>query len=237
LESANDINAISEYFSYEHFYVVYCKFWELDTDHDMLISRTDLSAHSSGGMCLCACTHALAHIAALTSAVINRIFSGCVQRHKEAASTIAGMLTYTDFVYLLMADEDKANPAAIEYWFRILDVDGDGVLSFYELETFYMAVKQKLLDMSVDPMSFTDVLCQMLDVINYRSGTGHGRDVEGVRLADLKRAGRMAATFLNAFINVVKYYDQEVESGNSERNATLEVRVCACSLARARALT
>ena len=28
-----DINLVNDYFSYEHFYVLYCKFWELDTDH------------------------------------------------------------------------------------------------------------------------------------------------------------------------------------------------------------
>jgi serine/threonine-protein phosphatase 2A regulatory subunit B'' len=39
----DDINAIIQYFSYEHFYVLYCKFWELDTDHDFTISRADLS--------------------------------------------------------------------------------------------------------------------------------------------------------------------------------------------------
>jgi len=30
---------ILSYFSYEHFYVLYCKFWELDTDHDQAISK------------------------------------------------------------------------------------------------------------------------------------------------------------------------------------------------------
>lgn len=30
------------FFSYEHFYVIYCKFWELDTDHDFLIGRENL---------------------------------------------------------------------------------------------------------------------------------------------------------------------------------------------------
>ena len=30
---------IMDYFSYKHFYVLYCRFWELDTDHDGVISR------------------------------------------------------------------------------------------------------------------------------------------------------------------------------------------------------
>ncbi len=37
-----DINKVREYFSYEHFYVLYCKFWELDTnEHDFLINKDD----------------------------------------------------------------------------------------------------------------------------------------------------------------------------------------------------
>lgn len=49
LESAEDINSVTDYFSYEHFYVIYCKFWELDTDHDLWISKEDLSRHAQGG--------------------------------------------------------------------------------------------------------------------------------------------------------------------------------------------
>jgi len=40
-----DINKIREYFSYEHFYVLYCRFWELDSDHDFLIDKEDFSRY------------------------------------------------------------------------------------------------------------------------------------------------------------------------------------------------
>ena len=40
---------ITDYFSYEHFYVIYCKFWELDSDHDLLIDAQDLSRHADHG--------------------------------------------------------------------------------------------------------------------------------------------------------------------------------------------
>ena len=56
---------ITDYFSYEHFYVIYCKFWELDSDHDLLIDAQDLSRHADhgeklwgterGGGCSCVC--------------------------------------------------------------------------------------------------------------------------------------------------------------------------------------
>lgn len=50
LEEEPDINQLTEYFSYEHFYVIYCKFWELDTDHDLYIDRKDLARHNDYGM-------------------------------------------------------------------------------------------------------------------------------------------------------------------------------------------
>ena len=52
LDEEEDINQIVEYFSYEHFYVVYCKFWELDSDHDLYIDKADLSRHQDHGMYL-----------------------------------------------------------------------------------------------------------------------------------------------------------------------------------------
>ena len=32
VDEEEDINKVLKFFSYEHFYVIYCKFWELDTD-------------------------------------------------------------------------------------------------------------------------------------------------------------------------------------------------------------
>lgn len=50
LEEEDDINQITDYFSYEHFYVIYCKFWELDTDHDLYIDPKDLARYNDHGM-------------------------------------------------------------------------------------------------------------------------------------------------------------------------------------------
>ncbi|XP_045146763.1 serine/threonine-protein phosphatase 2A regulatory subunit B'' subunit beta [Echinops telfairi] len=49
LEEEADINQLTEFFSYEHFYVIYCKFWEIDTDHDLLIDADDLARHNDHG--------------------------------------------------------------------------------------------------------------------------------------------------------------------------------------------
>lgn len=55
LEEEEDINQVTEYFSYEHFYVIYCKFWELDKDHDLFIDRADLARHNDHGVSFDSC--------------------------------------------------------------------------------------------------------------------------------------------------------------------------------------
>lgn len=45
LDKEEDINKIRDFFSYEHFYVLYCKFWELDQDHDFFITKEEFSRY------------------------------------------------------------------------------------------------------------------------------------------------------------------------------------------------
>jgi hypothetical protein len=42
LDVEDDINKVTDYFSYRHFYVIYTSFWKLDIDRDMFITRTEL---------------------------------------------------------------------------------------------------------------------------------------------------------------------------------------------------
>ncbi|XP_064576944.1 serine/threonine-protein phosphatase 2A regulatory subunit B'' subunit alpha isoform X1 [Zonotrichia leucophrys gambelii] len=184
LEEEDDINQITDYFSYEHFYVIYCKFWELDTDHDLYISQKDLARYSDQ---------------ALSNRIIERIFSGAVVRGTEVQKE--GRMSYADFVWLLISEEDKRSATSIEYWFRCMDLDGDGVLSMYELEFFYEEQCERMEVMGIEPLPFQDLLCQMLDLVKPER---EGR----VTLRDLKRC-RMAHVFFNTFFNLEKYLDNE----------------------------
>lgn len=42
VDEETEINRVKEYFAYEHFYVLYCRFFELDLDKDLKLSRDDL---------------------------------------------------------------------------------------------------------------------------------------------------------------------------------------------------
>ncbi|XP_061651241.1 serine/threonine-protein phosphatase 2A regulatory subunit B'' subunit alpha isoform X2 [Phyllopteryx taeniolatus] len=184
LEEEDDINQITDYFSYEHFYVIYCKFWELDSDHDLYIDHKDLSRYNDH---------------ASSNRIIERLFSGAVTRGNAVQRE--GRMSYAEFVWFLISEEDKKNPTSIEYWFRCMDVDGDGVLSMFELEFFYEEQCERMERMGIEPLPFQDLLCQMLDLVKPESP---GK----ITLGDLKRC-RMAHIFFDTFFNLEKYLDHE----------------------------
>ncbi|XP_017291911.1 serine/threonine-protein phosphatase 2A regulatory subunit B'' subunit alpha isoform X1 [Kryptolebias marmoratus] len=184
LEEEEDINQITDYFSYEHFYVIYCKFWELDTDHDLYIDFKDLARYNDH---------------ASSNRIIERLFSGAVTRGNAVQRE--GRMSYAEFVWFLISEEDKKNPTSIEYWFRCMDADGDGILSMYELEYFYEEQCERMERMGIEPLPFQDLLCQMLDLVKPES-TGK------ITLSDLKRC-RMAHIFFDTFFNLEKYLDHE----------------------------
>uniref|UniRef100_A0A8C7XI20 Protein phosphatase 2 regulatory subunit B''beta n=1 Tax=Oryzias sinensis TaxID=183150 RepID=A0A8C7XI20_9TELE len=184
LEQEEDVNQLTEYFSYEHFYVIYCKFWELDSDHDLYIDQNDLARHNDQ---------------AISQRMIERIFSGTVTRDRRVRKE--GRISYADFVWFLISEEDKKTDTSIEYWFRCMDLDGDGVLSMYELEYFYEEQCQKLEAMAIEPLPFEDCLCQMFDLVK--------PEVEGkITLRDLKRC-KLSHIFFDTFFDIEKYLDHE----------------------------
>ncbi|XP_029411974.1 serine/threonine-protein phosphatase 2A regulatory subunit B'' subunit beta isoform X2 [Nannospalax galili] len=196
LEEEPDINQLTEFFSYEHFYVIYCKFWELDTDHDLFIDADDLARHSDH---------------AISTKMIDRIFSGAVTRGRKVQK--GGKISYADFVWFLISEEDKTTPTSIEYWFRCMDLDGDGALSMFELEFFYEEQSRRLDAMAIEPLPFHDCLCQMLDLVKPCSpDQGNMLGVAAIRgkitLRDLKQC-KLAGVFFNTFFNIDKYLDQE----------------------------
>lgn len=110
-------------------------------------------------------------------------------------------MSYADFVWFLISEEDKKTPTSIEYWFRCMDLDGDGALSMFELEYFYEEQCRRLDSLAIEALPFQDCLCQMLDLVKPQS--------EGkITLHDLKRC-KLANVFFDTFFNIEKYLDHE----------------------------
>ena len=99
-----------------------CLFWELDEDEDSLLQKEDLLRYGSYG---------------LTSIVVERIW---VLRHQRDS----GGMAYDDFVYFLLAEEDKQSSPAYQYWFHVLDLNGDGALDQRDLGVFYDELRPRI---------------------------------------------------------------------------------------------
>ncbi|CAI0434511.1 unnamed protein product [Linum tenue] len=179
VDEEEEINKILRYFSYEHFYVIYCKFWELDTDHDYLLDRENLIRY--GNHCL-------------TYRIVDRIFS---QVPKKFSSNVEGKMSYEDFVYFILAEEDKSSEPSLEYWFKCIDLDGNGVLTSSELQYFYEEQLHRMSCMSQEPVLFEDILCQIVDMIS--------PEREGyITLHDLKRS-KLSGNIFNILFNLNKF--------------------------------
>ncbi|ORY94589.1 hypothetical protein BCR43DRAFT_564877 [Syncephalastrum racemosum] len=207
-----DLNSTRDCFSYKHFYVLYCKFWTLDDDHDLVISEANLARYSQ---------------AALTPCVVRRIMQCCripafARDQGGGVWGDAPTLTYLDYIWFLLSEVDKSTPMAIDYWFRCMDTDGDGILSGYELSQFWQEQEEKQRRCGVadeDRIRFEDILCQMNDLIQ--------PDVRGqFRLRDLKRNGYMAERFFDTFLNFDRFQVHEAYQGSirAKRKQELERR-------------
>lgn len=152
VDEEEDINLVFKYFNYEGFYVCYVKFWELDTDHDFLLSKEDLMRH--GGH-------------ALIPKIVDRIFEQPV--YPFMSGDEQGRMGYEDFVYFFLAEEDKSNEASIRYWFDCVDLDGDGVITPWEMKIFYDGQLSRLQSYGHEAISFADVLCQAHDFVHPRT--------------------------------------------------------------------
>ncbi|KAL0376939.1 UNVERIFIED_CONTAM: Serine/threonine protein phosphatase 2A regulatory subunit B''beta [Sesamum calycinum] len=178
-DEEEDINKVLRYFSYEHFYVIYCKFWELDTDHDFLIDKENLIRYGNH---------------ALTYRIVDRIFS---QVPRKFTSKVEGKMGYEDFVYFILSEEDKSSEPSLEYWFKCIDLDGNGVITRNEMQFFYEEQLHRMECMAQEPVLYEDILCQIVDMI-------HPEDESYFTLHDLK-GSKLSGSVFNILFNLNKF--------------------------------
>lgn len=51
---------------------------------------------------------------------------------------------YDDFIYFMMNEEDKTTVRSLTYWFKIVDLDCNGIITPKEMEFFYSEQLQRL---------------------------------------------------------------------------------------------
>ncbi|KAL5208264.1 hypothetical protein ABZP36_032699 [Zizania latifolia] len=178
-DEEEDINKVLRYFSYEHFYVIYCKFWELDTDHDFLIDKENLIKYGNH---------------ALTYRIVERIFS---EVPRKFTSKVEGKMGYEDFVHFILSEEDKSSEPSQEFWFRCVDLDGNGILTHNELQFFFKEQLHRMECMAQEPVLYEDILCQLIDMIG-------PEDENCFTLKDFRRC-KLSGHFFNILFNLNKF--------------------------------
>lgn len=135
VDEETDINRVREYFAYEHFYVLYCRFFELDMDKDSKLTREDLMKYADHG---------------LSEPIVDRIFrvgQRAFSDGKEGDFDEIGGMSYPDFIYFMLSEEDKTSEQSIRYWFRCCDLDGDGIMTTSEMLYFYKTQTLRLISL------------------------------------------------------------------------------------------
>ena len=184
VDEEEDINKIRDYFSYEHFYVLYCRFWEIDTDHDFIIDKDDFSRYEG---------HTLSRKAN------DRIFEQVARKfHSDKPEKMA----YEDFIWFMLSEEDKSSKRSLEYWFKIVDLDNNGIITAYEMEYFYEEQLRRLEYLNQEVVPFKDILCQMSDMLCPKMENQF-------TLQDFKAKRQISGVFFNALLNLNKFIAYE----------------------------
>ncbi|KAJ1560550.1 Serine/threonine-protein phosphatase 2A regulatory subunit B'' subunit alpha, partial [Cladochytrium tenue] len=144
-------------------------FWELDRDRDLLVNATDLEIYGRR---------------ALSRAAIARV----IECH-GGSDDHPGCLDFKEFVTFILSVEDKTTDSALDYWFRVLDMDEDGVLSLLELETFWEHQQHRL----PEHYRIEDFFSLALDLV--RPGS------TALTMMDLKRSRASAGLLLDMIVD------------------------------------
>ena len=50
---------------------------------------------------------------------------------------IVGKMSYEDFVWFMLCEENKSTYRSLQYWFKVVDLDDNGVITPQEMDYFY----------------------------------------------------------------------------------------------------
>ncbi|KAJ2718899.1 Serine/threonine-protein phosphatase 2A regulatory subunit B'' subunit alpha [Coemansia sp. Benny D115] len=224
LEIGIDVNIDTPgLFSYKHFYVLFCSFFELNINRDGLLLARDLMRYFNNALSRRIISRIMlgkgkpAEMSAKkqeTAAAVARAKAKAEKRRKEQGNFYSRYdlnvhistcrMSYRDYIWFLLSEIDKTSPTAIEYWFRCLDLDGDGVLTVYELEYFYEEQACRMVEeVAGDMIMLDDLMCQLTDMVR--------PEKEGMfTLKDLRRApASQMPLFFDAFMNLPRFLDHE----------------------------
>lgn len=132
----------SNWFSAPSALRVYGQYLNLDKDHNGMLSKEELARYGTG---------------TLTSAFLDRVFQECL--------TYDGEMDYKTYLDFVLALENRKEPQALQYLFRLLDIQGKGYLNVFDLNYFFRAIQDLMKVHGQEPVSFEDVRNEIFDMV------------------------------------------------------------------------
>ncbi|KAG7237220.1 hypothetical protein INR49_032553 [Caranx melampygus] len=132
----------SNWFSAPSALRVYGQYLNLDKDHNGMLSKEELSRYGT---------------ATLTSVFLDRVF--------QEYLTYDGEMDYKTYLDFVLALENRKEPAALQYIFKLLDMENQGYLNVFSLNYFFRAIQEQMKLHGQEPVSFQDVKDEIFDMV------------------------------------------------------------------------
>lgn len=177
-EDAGKEHLESNWFSAQSALRVYGQYLNLDEDHNGMLSKQELSRYGSG---------------TLTDVFLDRVFQECV--------TYGGEMDYKSYLDFVLALENRNEPQALQYIFRILDIKQHGYLNPFDINFFFRSIQNQLKKYGHEPVSLRDIQDEIYDMVK-------PADPYKITLYDLINSGH-GETVTNILIDLNSFWSHE----------------------------
>jgi len=157
---------------------VYGQYLHLDRDHNGMLNKEELSHYGTG---------------TLSKSFLDQVFQKCLTYDSEM-----DYKTYLDFV---LAMENRREPAALQYIFKLLDIKHVGYLNVFSLNYFFRSIQEMIRVHGQEPVSFADVKDEIFDMVK-------PADPLKITLQDLINSGQ-GETVTNILIDLNGFWTYE----------------------------
>ncbi|KAL3287791.1 hypothetical protein HHI36_002254 [Cryptolaemus montrouzieri] len=148
---------------------IYGHYLNLDRDHNGMLSKLELANYGSG---------------TLTQPFLDRVF--------QTLLTYGGEMDYKTYLDLVLALENRSEPQAITFLFKIIDIKDQKFLDSFTLNYFFRAIQEQMKAHGAEPVPFLDVKDELFDMVR-------PKDPEKITLDDLLTCGQ-GDTFISILI-------------------------------------